>query len=141
MIFDFLLYVPADWYWIIAEDKVWSSSARAYVPRDDPTFIAWQERGGIATPIASEAELNVVLYDAGCGERAPAPRWQVPKTTIVARLKAVNLFDAAASALAGNQAASAMWAVGPAINSDDQATAGLLEAIGADPAVILAPET
>ena len=51
--------------------------------------------------------------------------WAVPKTTVVDRLKTVNLLDAA---------------VGTVVNSDDPATVALLKAIGADPAVILAPD-
>jgi hypothetical protein len=56
-------YNPLDWYWIVGGDltKVYSSAAGDYVPVDAPAYVTFKDLGGVATPIASAAELGQVL--------------------------------------------------------------------------------
>jgi hypothetical protein len=60
-----MLYTPTNWYWIVGGDdrRVWSSAAAAYVTPDDAAYQTWQAAGGVATHIASAAELVEVLVD------------------------------------------------------------------------------
>ena len=57
-------YNPADWFWTVLDHSgsdVWSSKAAAYVPEDDPAYVAFLDAGNIATVIDSEDSLRVVL--------------------------------------------------------------------------------
>ena len=58
-----VLFDPADWYWIVANDasQIYSSVAQGYVPPSDPAYQAFLAEGKAATRIASEAELRDVL--------------------------------------------------------------------------------
>lgn len=58
-----LIYNPKDWYWIVSADqsRVYSSKSADFVPVDNSVYVAWRERGGVATNIISEAELGAVL--------------------------------------------------------------------------------
>jgi hypothetical protein len=58
--------IPFDarnWYWFVAGDptRVFSSASGDFVLVNDPTYTAWVESGGVATKIASAAELGAVL--------------------------------------------------------------------------------
>ncbi|MCB1500453.1 MAG: hypothetical protein KDK07_11810 [Bauldia sp.] len=61
-----------DHYWIVADDesRLWSSARAAYVAPDDAAYAAWQSSGAVATRIASEAELDVVIEAAAFEPRA-----------------------------------------------------------------------
>ena len=87
----------------------------------------------LMTP-AEEAEFNATrAVDAG------GPR-QVPKSVVIQRLIDAGKINAAYAALAANPAAFARW-FSPdlsTINSDNLEAIALLQAIGADPDVILA---
>ena len=56
-------YTPANWYWAVggSTTQVFSSAIGDYVGVTDPTFLAWVESGGAATPIDSEASLGETL--------------------------------------------------------------------------------
>ena len=64
-------YNPTDWYWTVTDQptgEVWSSKAAAYVPEDDPGYVAFLDAGNLATVIDSEDSLRIVLgpvYPAG----------------------------------------------------------------------------
>jgi hypothetical protein len=63
-------YIPADWYWIVGDDrtKVWSSGRAGWVDVADPAYAAWLALGNGPTPIGSLDELAAVLaadYPAG----------------------------------------------------------------------------
>jgi hypothetical protein len=49
-----------DHYWIVAGDdsRLWSSARGAYVAAADATYAAWRASGGVASRIASAAELQ-----------------------------------------------------------------------------------
>jgi hypothetical protein len=135
---------PADHYWIVAEEtgQLWSSASAAYVAADAPTYLDWLAAGGIATRIASEAELDAVLVAGGRGDRAPnPPRRAVLKSVIIARLIAAEKIAAAKATLESDAALYARWWAPdrPAIHHDDADALALLGAIGADPATIMAP--
>ncbi len=70
-----------------------------------------------------------------------APKRTVPKSVIVSRLIAAGKIEAAYAALNSDPAAWARWVASdrPAINHDDPDAIALLNAIGADPDVILGP--
>jgi len=90
---------PLDWYWIVGGDEAqaWSSAAGIYVASDDETYAAWLASGGAATRIASEAELSVVLHQAGLAVpdplTIPLNRFQFD-----AMLRILGLTDAAIEA-------------------------------------------
>lgn len=70
----------------------------------------------------------------------PAERRMVPKGIIVERLIAAGKIEAARAALAQISVADQeRWNAKPAVYADDPRALALLRAIGADPAVILAP--
>jgi len=58
-----LPYNPKDWYWFVAGDetKAFSSKRGDFVLISDPTYSAWIDGGGVASRIASAAELGEVL--------------------------------------------------------------------------------
>lgn len=137
-------YDPAAHYWIVAEDesRLWSSADIGYIPADDEAFSRWAAAGGTTTRIASELELDAVLIAAGEGDRAPHPPSRtVPKSVIVSRLIEAGKIAAAYQALNSKPEYWARWVASdrPAINHDDPDALALLKAIGADPAIILAP--
>ena len=81
--------MPAeDAYWAVAGDttEVWSSAQVAYVPLDDPAYLAWLEAGHAAIEIASEDELSKMLTDIGLGHLAPT-NLTTPSTNYVAMIE------------------------------------------------------
>lgn len=56
-------FTPSNWYWIVNgnEAQVYSSAAGDYVAANNAAYQAWIASGGVATRIASEAELGDVL--------------------------------------------------------------------------------
>ncbi len=82
-----------------------------------------------------------VLHVTRDYELLPAERRLVSKATIVDRLQAAGKLDAARAALdAQDLYTRERWNSRSAIYADDVTAIALLQAIGADPAVILAPE-
>jgi hypothetical protein len=66
--------MPAeDSYWFVAGDQtqVWSSAEVAYVPVDDPAYLAWLADGNTTIEVVSEDELSKTLNDIGLGHLAP----------------------------------------------------------------------
>lgn len=62
------MFNPADWYWITAEGRLYSSALCAFVEADDAAFVAWRSAGATPTPYPrdtagneSEAALQDVL--------------------------------------------------------------------------------
>ena len=72
----------------------------------------------------------------------PPPRPAVRKSVVQGRLIETDKIDAAYAALTSNPASFARWFAPdrPEVYCDDPDAIGLVRAIGADPAVILAPE-
>lgn len=128
-----MIYDPRNWFWIVSgdEQRAFSSAVGAYVDasQDDP------ER---TTRIDSEASMIDVLRAANV-----PPYHRVAKSTIISRLTDEQL---AAATAAFNQPENLRlrerWYAPdqPAINANDQESIAFVQAIGADPAVVLAPE-
>lgn len=95
----------------------------------------WVEEDGITT--VSDGVTFAEIY----ARRAGVPNRIIPKSVIVSRLIEAGKIGAAKAALDANPAAFARWFASdrPAINHDDPDALALLNAIGADPDVILAP--
>lgn len=74
-------------------------------------------------------------------KRLPQQRATIPKSIIIERLHAAGKLAAAKAALDSNLLLRERWYAPdrPAVNADDPDTIALLQAIGADPKVILAP--
>ncbi|MGL5166620.1 MAG: hypothetical protein ACRC9K_12105 [Afipia sp.] len=138
-----------DWYYLIQDDdtQVWSRRRGQFVPMLDEEYIAWKERGELppfyaTTVIASEAELIALLRR----ENVP-PYHSVLSYRIVRRLEACGpeIAAAAISVLEAPENAIlkarfyTLDAVG-GIPADDPDAIALVQACGADPAVILAPD-
>lgn len=56
-------YDPWNWFWVVGGDetKVYSSASGDYVAPTSAPYLAWVERGNVATKIATEAGLGEVL--------------------------------------------------------------------------------
>lgn len=126
-------YEPFNWFWIVGDDetRAYSSAAGGYVDvsEADPQRI---------TRIRTEAELVAVLREANV-----PPYHRVSKSTIIARLTDQQLAAAAqAFGMPGNLRLRERWYATdqPAINANDPESVALVQAIGADPAIVLAPE-
>ena len=98
----------------------------------------------VVAPLTTTRENS--SWDATTGAVVPTPppgpsQWYVLKSTIRSRLVAVNLAGAADTARAGlTSAMQNEWLEAVVIHNDDPHVIALLRAIGADPAVILAPD-
>ena len=140
----FAPYAPRDWYWIVRgnETRRWSSAARGYVPADDPAYLAFVDRKGLPSTIASEAELWDVLRDQA-PDRLPDNQRYVSVATVRERLEAVDLWGAMVDGLigAGGYALLAkVMTLRLGILATDPQARGLLAQIGADPEIVLGPE-
>jgi hypothetical protein len=132
-----IYYNPVDWYWIVNGDEtqVYSSARSAKVAAVDATYQSWIEAGGTPTRIDTMDNLIEVLRAANV-----PPYHQVPSRTIVDRLEATGKLEAARAALdAAPLYTRERWNNRQVVNADDPDANALLQAIGADPAVILAP--
>jgi len=130
-------YDPRDWYWIVAGDEaqVYSSKCAAMVPVNDPAYVVWLSVGGVPTRIDTMESLVEVLRAANV-----APYHQVSTRVIVDRLETAGKLLEARSALdAADLYTRERWNNRQVINADDPAAVGLLQTIGLDPGVILAP--
>ena len=106
---------------------------------DDETLLGNAERQGYAR----EA---VTVRDLGAGDLAAllasAPARRVRKSVITARVTTAGKIDAAMQTLMSRPALFARW-VAPdrgEVNADDPETVAFLNALGLDPAAILAPD-
>lgn len=72
---------------------------------------------------------------------ARIPHWAVRKLLVIDRLQAIGLFDAAVQTIdSQSRLVQERWKAAVEIDHDDPTVTALLNAIGADPAVILAEE-
>lgn len=129
------VYSPSDWYWIVGDDeaRAWSSAARDYVDiaQADPERV---------TRIDSFDGLVQVLRAANV-----PPYHSVSPYRIVRRLEAAGLAAPALAVLEAPENAvlkARFYTLAGAggIPADDPDAIALVQAAGADPAVILAPE-
>lgn len=126
-------YNPFNWFWIVGDDgtRAYSSATKGFVDisEADPRCI---------TRIGTESDLVAVLREANV-----PPYHRVAKSTIIARLTDQQL-AAAAEAFwrPENLRLRERWYAPdqPAINANDPESVALVQAIGADPAIVLAPE-
>lgn len=72
-------YNPTAWYWRSDNGRIYSSAAKAVVPKTDDTYVAWTDAGGIPTVwprddagSQTQAALDEVLAGSGLGEPVPA---------------------------------------------------------------------
>lgn len=73
----FNAYTASNWYWKVAGSavQVYSSAAAAYVPVNNPSYVAWLANGNVPTLIDTEANLWDVLaaqWPAGLPSGNPA---------------------------------------------------------------------
>lgn len=87
-------------------------------------YQAWRADGGVPEPWTAPV---------------PPPRY-VPKLVVLDRLVDAGLAHAALDALAADRIIQARWDASTTVRTDDHDVLGLLTAIGADLAIILAPE-
>jgi len=126
-------YDSRRWFWIVGNDTAhaYSSAAGGYVD------VAQAPEDRI-TRIASMDELIEVLRAANV-----PPYHRVAKSTIIARLTDQQL-SASAEAFGRpeNLRLSERWYAPdqPAINANDPESVAFVQAIGGDPAIVLAPE-
>lgn len=118
-------YNPLAWFWLVQENnKFYSSAAQGYVDTAPEVY----------TPIDTFDNLVQVLRDANV-----PPYHLVAKRVIVDRLEQAGLLTAARTALdAADLYTQERWNTRDRIYADDPAAVGLIQAIGGDPAVILA---
>lgn len=125
-----------DFYWFVGGDgtRAYSSKVRGFVAVDDPALLAWTADGSKPTRIDSIDDLIAVLR-----EQNIPPYHHVRKSTIIGRLTDGQLAQAIAMLTVRQQE---RWRAPdqPAVNADDPETNAILTAVGADPAVVLAPE-
>ncbi|WP_421724223.1 hypothetical protein [Bauldia sp.] len=135
---------PYDWFWIIDGDetRVWSSADGAYLGIASPRYQTFISAGGVPSR-ANADDLTTWLG----GYKLPGPlgnRWRVPTYRILRRLEDADptgaLVAAADTALASDQTLWRRFYTTPDIRADDPDALALLGVIGADPAVILAPD-
>ena len=124
-----LFFDPLDWFWIVAgdEQRAYSSSVRSYVPIENSDPMR-------TTAIDSESSMIDVLRNSNV-----PPYHRVPKSTVLARLGEEKSTQAMSSASSWQLL---RWNApdNPAVNADDPEVIALIQAVGADPAVVLAPE-
>ncbi|ONG55749.1 hypothetical protein BKE38_08765 [Pseudoroseomonas deserti] len=145
----------SNFFWRVRDSgKIYSSKARDYVEVDDANYVAWANAiistlpphvsGNlveIVTPaLADEEELKAtVLRLFPAGWMGEAVRY-VPVSVVRERLEAVNLWSAVAAVLGADMAmAFKVLTLKEGLDPKDAQVIGLLEAVGADPASILAP--
>lgn len=125
-----LLYNPLRWYWIVGgngphiippdtehtgdDTQRYSSAANAYVPLDDPDFVAWRDHAVAmvgydpSTRIDSDANLATVLEPYGIIPPAKPPA--LPQEPTAAELTGGTFTDAELDGLLGDLAANgAAW--------------------------------
>jgi len=129
---------PFDHYWLVDErpGEVYASARQQYVPDTDPDYLA-RAADPVSPPsrVATEEELVEVLRRFGV-----PPYHQVSTFTLVGRLDAAGLLALAEAAL--DQDPSQKWRFSQAtyVDADHPEVIGLLTAIGANVAEMLAPE-
>ena len=121
-----ILYTPNDWYWVVGKDtsKAFSSLQGKFVdtyPEDKVAYIDTMDN-----LISVLRDLNIPPYH------------RVRKSTIIYRLTDDQL-TAALGAMSVRQRERWYAPDQGYINADDPESNQLLEAIGADPSVVLAP--
>lgn len=127
------IYNPFDWYWAVGSDesRFWSSAAGSYVGA--------LPGGAGVTRILNEVDLTDVL--AAYGLPGPLTRRRVEKWLIAGRIEAAGKSDAAYELLTtpGNRAAFIKWNMPiESVFHDDPDTLLFINALGLDPAVIMA---
>jgi hypothetical protein len=126
-----------DHYWAVDGDTegVFSSAVGKLIGATDPAYLAWLGTGEkCLTRVKTQDELVEVL------RRYNVPPYHaVPKSLVLARLGDQKAAQAFAIATIGQQL---RWnAPGKTfVNADDQETIAIIQAVGEDPAVVLAPE-
>jgi hypothetical protein len=131
-----IAYNPFDWYWFVGGDgaSLYASARAAMVPASDPAYQAWAA-GNAASRIDTMDNLVAVLRAANV-----PPYHKVRTFTIIARLTAANLIDAADTALTANKPLWRQFYTAGAIDADYKPARDFLASIGADVNVTLAPE-
>jgi hypothetical protein len=126
-----------DHYWSIGGDQtqVYSSKRAIYVPVEDAVFVSWLAvEGNFVSPLATQADLVGFLRDANV-----PPYHRIRKSTLISRLTDTQLAQAI-SMLSVRQQERWRAPDQPAVNADDPETLAVIAAVGADPAVVMAPE-
>ena len=131
-----MMYDPKAWFWLVgAAQEIYSSAAAGFVTADDSAYASFIASGNLPTRIASQDDLVDVLRAANV-----PPYHLVPTRTVVDRLQAAGKLTAARAALDGAALyLRERWNTRTEIFADDQDALALLQAIGADAEVILAP--
>lgn len=64
----FAFYNPAKWFWLLDNNRLYSSEKVGYVSATDPLYLAWLAEDNVASRVKDEAQLFVILqaqYPAG----------------------------------------------------------------------------
>lgn len=131
-----LVYDPFDWYWIIGSDEsqVYSSKRVKLVGLSDVEFMSWNSDNDRNVSKADTMnDLVTILRLANV-----PPYHRIPKSIIVSRLTDQQLTSAISLMTVRQQERwrAPDW---PMINADDPEMTMIIDAIGADPEIVLAP--
>lgn len=134
------LYDAKNWYWVIAGDnlQVYASQRVTSVPDSDEGYQNFLADGSLPTRIASMDELIAVLRAANV-----APYHTVSSYRIVRRLEEGGYASAALQVIDApeNAILKARFYTLGTIPADDPDAIAMVIAAGADPDVILAPDS
>lgn len=120
---------------------VFAVADNTIVQRDDGASIPWN------TELNEPADIDGLAGQMWRAAGSPAPlpytpppaptRWQVPKSVVIARLTDAQL-DTVIGAMTNRQKERWRSPDSPSVWNDDAEVIAMLQAIGADPAVVLA---
>lgn len=121
-------------------DAAWENDTWRLVPLEVLAVPEGKQVSGAVTR-AYDPDAGKVVETANLEDVPPPPKRQVAKTVIQQRLDDAKLLGAAMTALMARPEAFARWLNQkfPAVDFDDPEALALLEAIGADPDVVMAP--
>lgn len=119
-------------------------SANYANPEHTAAVMVTEEAGAVAVSLLDSPELWADLHEWGTPDdyvEPAAPRRQVLKAVVEQRLIEAGLMDAAFAALSSSGVLFVRWysRISDSVFFDDPDALALLDAIGADPEVIMAP--
>lgn len=112
----FAFYNPAKWFWLLDNNRLYSSEKADYVQTTDPLYLAWLAEDNQASRVTNEQQLFIILksqYPAGI----PVPFEEIVKRLDEAVLR--HLETAARSRGYGDNSGSAMSATNSIVSYID----------------------
>ncbi len=114
----------------------WTTSARSHVCDGSRRSIPADEANGDWRAVLAWVAAGNTIAEP---DPVPVPPHLVAKTVVIRRLQEAGKFAAALAALKADPLTYELWSAVPALASDNPDAIALFQAIGVDPAVILAP--